>query len=305
MCNGKPAKKGLIQLQKALSNAVEEGRISKEAYDTIIAVTPEKMAKKNKKASSFWGQPVAQEEEPTPPSPPPEPTSYATPDEPKPAPEPEPEPEPVLGYDEAPPTIEATEEPEGQRETNADEGHATNSDREDAADATVNAIADEEGKQGFLLTWCLRCARIDVVQYESKSLPDSVRGGTEPPLKNGIVVIACGTCKPEGEWRDGFGKASWTDGSRKETEMRSALETLKMNPAILSGSEVAKVARVVTSCDVAFITDNGRVGYREIDKIVKGLTSKDRLMSIDREGLAEGKEGRVLLPYLAGGLTSL
>ncbi|KAM0724031.1 hypothetical protein Q7P37_001022 [Cladosporium fusiforme] len=127
--------------------------------------------------------------------------------------------------------------------------------------------------------------------------------GAEPPLKNGIVVISCGTCRPEGEWRDGFGRASWTKGSKKETKMRSALETLKMNPVILSKSKVDKVARAITSCEVAFITDNGWVGYRDIDEVVKGLTSKDRLMN-NRERLIEGQEGRHLLPYLAGGLTS-
>lgn len=298
MNKGNPSSKSLREIQKALDSASDQKLISKEGYDQIRAA----MAKKMKKKS-----PVCILEDvstPPPPPPPPEAAEYVIVEED----------EPGRPYEEAfgdAVPVEESIEPCHIDETPQDQAGDTEDGKgEGVPEATVDTTSlDEDAdtvqgdKSGFGFTWCVRCARVDVFLYGSKTLPTELRGA-ESQLDNGIATIMCGYCKPKGAGNYRGKYVSGNYGFSGDVDFRSSFEKLRLSPKIFGGSEVAEAARAILSVEVAFITVDDGVAFKDIDEIVRGLTVKDRVMSVDMKGFREGKRENLLLPYLAGGLTT-
>lgn len=146
--------------------------------------------------------------------------------------------------------------------------------------------------KGTKVASCLRCPRVEVIQHGSQTLPANLRGA-DFKLDDGICMIVCGACRPED-----------VGSHRTKDDLRSGFGKLKIEPAVFAGLEVAHIARAIMSFEVAFITANGRVAFKDIYEIVKGLTAKDRLMSVDLGRFKKAERKKLLLPYLAGGLTT-
>jgi hypothetical protein len=292
-------KEKISSIQAAVEEAFAEGLMRREAYDLICEAAVRKMRK------NVWEDPLVAEEQCTPPSPPPEQVACSPLDEPE--PEYPCEALPVEVYDDdvqSEPCCldESTKAPTEQEEPTIEEVPEaivdTNALYEDA-----NTVQAE--KSGFVFTWCLRCARVEVIQYGSKTLPTELRGA-ESQLDNGIAMIVCGRCRPRdaGNCRIKL-VAAEKYGLVDDVDFRSSFEKLKLSPAIFEGSEVAKIARAIMSSEVAFVTvGGGGVAFKDINQIVKGLTAEDRLMSADVTRFREGERENLLLPYLAGGLTT-
>ena len=60
---------------------------------------------------------------------------------------------------------------------------------------------------------------------------------------------------------------------------------------------------MILSFEVPFITANDGVTFKDIDKIVRGLTVEDRLISVDIIGFREGKREKLLFQSLTSSLT--
>jgi len=286
--------KSLREIQKALDSALDQKLITTEGYDQIRAA----MAKKMKKKSLAF---IVEDVE-TPPQP--ETVEYVMVEEK----------EDRHPYDEAPcDTVLAEEsamplhDEEPVRDQSGDTDHHKG---EGVPEAVVDATslgedlhAGQGGKSGFGFTWCIRCARVDVILYGSKTLPAEMRGA-DHQLDNGIATIMCGHCKSKGAGNQHGRYNGGLYGQPGVGDFRSNFEKLKLSPVMFGGSEVARAARVISSSEVPFITVNDGVAFKDIDEIVRRLTVKDRVMSVDMKGLREGKRENLLLPYLAGGLTA-
>jgi hypothetical protein len=308
-------------IQAAVEDALAKGLMRQEAYDLIHEAA---MKKNNTRRNR-----VIVEEECPPPPPPPEQVVHHEPAEAEPeytyeAPPAEPESgypyeaqpaEPELEYSHEAPPADACEyevqiEPcycpeEAARPLEQDE--ATNEGAPKVITDTNAPHKDtkisEGEKGGFGFTWCVRCARVDVILYGSKTLPTELRGA-ESQLDNGIATIMCGCRKPKGAGNYRGKYVGGNHGFSGDVDFRSSFEKLRLSPAIFRGSEVAEAARAILSVEVAFITVNDGIAFKDIDEIVRGLTVEDRLMSVDMEGFRRGKRENLLLPYLAGGLTT-
>ncbi|TKA28278.1 hypothetical protein B0A54_17129 [Friedmanniomyces endolithicus] len=136
---------------------------------------------------------------------------------------------------------------------------------------------DREG-QGFL--WCFGCGRVDVVRYGSKALSDYFKGASTE-VESGIVFVLCDSCR-------GTPTCSWQAKAAKETSIGSSFQTLKLMPQMFEGSEVVQAVRAVAKRRVSIITNNGGVAYRDVDRIVKELGTKDRLASISLDTFRAG-----------------
>jgi hypothetical protein len=304
MSKGKVSMKNLREIQKVLDSASDQKLISKEGYDQIRAAIAGKMKKK----SYCWDEFEAIGETD---SAPPAAEECIVVEECLVVEEDEPRHHYEQASNDAVP-VESSIEPCYVEE--APQDHAADAeDREDegVSEATVDTtglggdarITVQGDKRGFGFTWCIRCARVDVILYGSKTLPTELRGA-ESKLDNGIATIMCGCSKPRSA---GSGRGKYNGGlygCSGDVDFRSSFERLRLSPAIFGGSEVARVACAILSVEVAFITVNDGVAFKDIDEIVRGLTVEDTMMSVDMEGFRQGKQVDLLLPYLAGGLTA-
>jgi hypothetical protein len=57
--------------------------------------------------------------------------------------------------------------------------------------------------------------------------------------------------------------------------------------------------------EVAFITDEGGVAYRDVDRMTTSLRRDDKLMSVDVERFKQGERIGLICGFLAGGLIGL
>lgn len=86
--------------------------------------------------------------------------------------------------------------------------------------------------------------------------------------------------------------------------LASTFATLKLNPVVFVGAEVYDIARVIKQGRAEFIMVGGGVAYRDVNRIMKGLTADDRINSLDVASFRRGEKDNLLLPYLRGGLSS-
>lgn len=304
MQKGKLHIKSLRDIQRALDSAIEQKLVSNEGYEQIRAVIAEKMKRKSS------GLEMVDTLEHAPPPPPPEAEECVVVeecimverDEPG-NPHEEASGDPVV-VEESTESSCVDEAAQGQAADAEDRvGREASEPTVDTTSLGEDADTVRGDESGFGFTWCIRCARVDVVLYGSKTLPTELRGA-EPLLDNGIATIMCGCCKPRGA---GYQRGKYTGGIYGfpgDVDFRSSFEKLRLSPAIFEGSEVAKAARAILSVAVPFVTINDGVAFKDIDEIVRGLTVKDRMMSVDMERFRRGERGNLLLPYLAGGLTA-
>lgn len=281
-------------VKRALDAALSEVVISQDAYTRINLP-----GLKTRNTVSGWD-----ECPPPPPEPEPEP-------QPEPLEIPEPEIAEEISWDECPPPAEEAEpEPEPVPEAEyydavvvdacvpevAEEISCTAAPVEETvaemASGTVNVqetgVDNKEKKKGFVFTTCFRCGRVDVVQYGDRSLPKEVRGECE--VDNGIVMTLCGLC----EKIDG--------GSNSTGSFGSDFTQLKLSAELFEGSVVQGIATAVLSQEVAIITDEGGVAYRDVNRMVASLRRDDKLMSVDVERFKNGERVGLVLGFLAGGL---
>lgn len=228
MQKGKVHIKSLRDIQRALDSATEQKLVSNEGYEQIRAVIAEKMKKK----SSPWD--IADTPEGAQLPPPPGAEELIVVEECI-----------VVGKYEAGDLYqEASDEPVLVEEST--EHHCVDEAPQDQApDAedwvegkileptvkTANLSGDadtvQSDKNGFGFTWCVRCARVDVALYGSKTLPTDLRGA-ESQLDNGIATIMCESCKPKGG-RNGWGEYSNGDyGYSGDVDFRSSFEKLRL-----------------------------------------------------------------------------
>ncbi|KAK0332739.1 hypothetical protein LTR87_017692 [Friedmanniomyces endolithicus] len=126
--------------------------------------------------------------------------------------------------------------------------------------------------QGFL--WCFGCGRVDVVRYGNKALSDYFKGASME-VESGIVFILCGSCRD-----------------------------FETHAEMFEGSEVVRAVRAVAKGRVSIVTNNGGVVYRDVDRVVKELGTKDRLASMSLDMFRASGRDR-LIEHLRGGLVSL
>ena len=156
------------------------------------------------------------------------------------------------------------------------------------ADVQEKGVDNKEKDKGFAFTTCFRCGRIDIIQYGNSSLPKKIRGECE--VDNGIVMILCGAC----------GKTD--SGSNGTGSFRLDFAQLRLSPEMFKGSIVHRIAKVIISQEVAFITEGGAVMYREVNRMVASLKKDDKVMSVDVEKFEGGEIDRLVSGFLAGGL---
>ena len=77
--------------------------------------------------------------------------------------------------------------------------------------------------------------------------------------------------------------------------LASTFATLKLNPTIFVGTEVYDIARVIKQGRAEFIIVGGGVAYRDVDKIVKGLTADDKMVSVDVARFRRGEKDLSLI----------
>ena len=304
MQKGKLHIKSLRDIQRALDSAIEQKLVTNEGYDQIRAVIVEKM----KKRSS--GLEMADTLEEAQPPPPPEAEECIVVEECIVAEKDEPG-NPYQEASDEPVPVEESIEPrcvDGAPQDQVPDAEEWVGLRIPEPSVNTTSLGGDvdtipRDKSGFGFTWCIRCGRVDVILYGSKTLPTELRGA-ESQLDNGIATIMCGHCRSKGAGNHQGRYNGGLYGQPSVADFRSSFEKLKLSPVIFGGSEVAQAARGILSFEVPFITANDGVAFKDIDEIVRRLTVEDRVMSVDMKGFGEGKRENLLLPYLAGGLTS-
>ncbi|KAK1049306.1 hypothetical protein LTR74_017343 [Friedmanniomyces endolithicus] len=174
-----------------------------------------------------------------------------------------------------------------------EEGQATQEKTEAAGVEDEERKEQEQKGRGFL--WCFGCSRVDVVRYGSQILSDYFKG-TSIEVESGIVLIFCGSCR-------GTPARLWQSKGAIEASIGSSFQNLKLMPQMFEGSEAMQAVRAVAKGAVRMITNDGGVAYRDVDRIVQELGTKDRLASVSLDMFRAGRQDR-LVEHLRGGLVS-
>ncbi|KAK1087075.1 hypothetical protein LTR48_002948 [Friedmanniomyces endolithicus] len=146
-----------------------------------------------------------------------------------------------------------------------EEGQAAQEKREAAGVEDEERKEQERKGRGFL--WCFGCSRVDVVSCR----------GTPARL--------------------------WQSKGAIEASIGSSFQNLKLMPQMFEGSEAMQAVWAVAKGAVRMITNDGGVAYRDVDKIVQELGTKDRLASVSLDMFRAGRQDR-LVEHLRGGLVS-
>lgn len=155
---------------------------------------------------------------------------------------------------------------------------------------------EEEPVEGCAFLWCLDCGRVDGVRYGNRTLPKYVKG-EESESESGMVLILCGTCRQT--------VVRVTQAKPQlENSIVSSFNNLRLRPRMFEGSEAVQAVREAVGREVKILTDKEGVAYRDVDRIVKGLTTEDHISSVDMEKFSSGKREGLILPYVRGGLIS-
>ena len=235
-------------IQAAAKDALAKGLMRQEAYDLIQEAAMEKKKTRRDRL-------VMVVEDCPPPSPPPEQVEYATPAEREPdRPYEVPATEDCeyelppadAGEDEVPPADAYNYEVQGEppccpeeAATPPEQDEATNEGAPKVPSDTSALHKDTNNsdgeKAGFGFTWCVRCARVDVALYGSKTLPREVRGGGLSGLNNGIAPILCGCSGGIGEGSDQRKYMDANHGRSGDVDFGFSFEKLRLSPAIFEG----------------------------------------------------------------------
>ena len=109
-------------------------------------------------------------------------------------------------------------------------------------------------------------------------------------MDNSIVMILCSAYRK-------------TDSSSNGTgSFRLDFAQLRLSPEMFKGSIVHRIAKVIMSQEVAFITEGGAVVYREVNRMVASLKKDNKVISVDVEKFEGGEIDRLVSGFLAGGL---
>jgi len=315
------------EVKRALDEALAEGTISKDVYDLI-----NRPGLETRNKNSNWDDDLL--------APEPEPKAIPAPEIAAPEPEPEaipapeiaaPEPEPeeiaadgafalelesgslpdMEDYEEAVPDDAVPEGVEnisqatapgevaesapgtsigGQVELRGDDETAKEETVESVSLGTNGSDSKEVGK-GVVFTACFRCGRMEIAQYADKCIPKDVKG--ECKDDNGIVMILCGDCRE-------------VDASSNDavTSPSMNFEGLRLSPKLLQGSIIQRAAGMILGHEVAFITDEGGIAYRDVDGMMSSLKKDDNVMSVDMKRFENGERTGLKSGFLAGGLIS-
>lgn len=304
------------EMKRALDAALAEGTISKDVYDLI-----NRSGLETRNKSSNWDDDLL--------APEPEPEAIPAPEIAAPEPEPEPEAEGIAAdgvfalepepgslpdmekYEEAVPddavpegveNISQATAPEEVAETASGmsiDGQAElNGDDETAIEETIEAVSpgtngsdSKEVGKGVAFTACFRCGRMEINQYTDKCIPKDVKGECEDD--NGIVMILCGDCREV----DAGSNDAVTSPSMN-------FEGLRLSPKVLQGSIIQRVAETILGHEVAFITDEGGIAYRDVDGMMSSLKKDDNVISVDMERFKNGERTGLKSRFLTGGLIS-
>jgi hypothetical protein len=177
---------------------------------------------------------------------------------------------------------------DGQAELSGDNETAIEETVE-AVRSGTNEIDSKEVGKGIAFTACFRCGRMEMTRYADECIPKDVEG--ECKDDNGIVMILCGDC----------GEAE-VDGDDAVTRCRSNFEGLRLSPKLLQGSVIQRVAETILGQEVAFITDEGGIAYRDVNGMMSSLKREDKVMSVDVERFKSGERTGLKSGFLAGGL---
>lgn len=159
----------------------------------------------------------------------------------------------------------------------------------EAVSSGTNGIDSKEAGKGVAFTACFRCGRMEINEYEDKCIPKDVKGECEDD--NGIVMILCGGCRE-------------ADAGSNDAVTSPSLnfEGLRLSPKLLQGSIIQRVAETILGHEVAFITNEGGIAYRDVDSMMSSLKREDKVMSVDVERFKSGGRTGLRSGFLAGGL---
>ena len=105
-----------------------------------------------------------------------------------------------------------------------------------------NKIGDEPMK-GCLFMVCIRCTLMIVIKFSSGSVPSAVLP-IESETKHGIVMTVCRLCDDKSESKFGYGS---------DTKHAQQFSDLKINPSLMRGSNIMKVAKLLPNEDVEMV----------------------------------------------------
>ena len=176
------------------------------------------------------------------------------------------------------------------------DGSTTIHEPGDSTKGKEHNLNEEKPAEGCAFLWCLDCGRVDRVRYGNRTLPKYIKG-EESESEFGMVLILCGTC------RQTVVRATQAK-PQLENSIASSFNNLRLRPRMFEGSEAVRAVREAMGREIKILTDKEGVAYRDIDRIVRGLTTEDHISSVDIEKFCGGGREGLILPYVRGGLVS-
>lgn len=148
-------------------------------------------------------------------------------------------------------------------------------------------------KYGCLILGCAECSSGVLIEYSNGTIPGLPRMSSTSPRCNGVALTHCRNCFA----RTRKGLEGRAHDNREKFRMARAAS---MCPSLWETSDLAKAAALVLK-EPASLMLVGRVClHLSWDRIVRAVSARDRVTSLDISQMVTGDVQNIVLPYLAG-----
>ncbi|KAK5162659.1 uncharacterized protein LTR77_011265 [Saxophila tyrrhenica] len=199
----------------------------------------------------------------------------------------------------APPIIETENDNLDQDASRSTDVNENRNEIEPESKSVSETAPESESSDGHLFPTCVRCLSATMIKFSSGSVP-AMPTPTADTYDNAVVMTLCLMCEVEDEQLndvDDVDKKKYASSSRAMNSFR----TLKLNPALIKGSDVLKAAELIVGEPVTTMKSDSKLMFVTRDLIKSKIGVSDRMSSMNLSKVESGDASQVKLPYLSGG----
>ncbi|OQN95112.1 hypothetical protein B0A48_18904 [Cryoendolithus antarcticus] len=150
---------------------------------------------------------------------------------------------------------------------------------------------DNEVVNGCLLVTCIRCVAMIMIKSDTEYVP-SLPYSTGKSYANVIVMAVCKSCNDKDEEILGYSTA---------IRFVEYFKGLKINSFLMEGSNIMKMAGLVTGTSVSMMQFKGNLLFMDKDKMMQKVSCLDKIASLDVTKVDSEDRSQIQVPYLIGG----